>query len=173
MGVGQGRRALYASPMIRTPLRLVASACFLALPLAGCAAAPERAMEAKADGLAPLTITTAAGQRSFRVELARTEEEQARGLMFRTEMAADRGMLFPFDPPRPASFWMKNTLIPLDMLFIRADGSIARIAANTVPQSLEPVSVSEPVAAVLEIAGGNAAAQGIRVGDRVTWQDAR
>jgi uncharacterized membrane protein (UPF0127 family) len=93
--------------------------------------------------------------------------------MFREKLGPGEGMLFPFPQPRPASFWMKNTLIPLDMLFIRADGTIARIAANTVPHSLDPVAVAEPVAAVLEIAGGRAAELGINEGDRVTWASAR
>lgn len=142
------------------------------VPLAGCAAAGEAQKTAPADGLVDVTIATAGqGPRTFRVEMARTGAEQERGLMFRTELAADRGMLFPYDPPRPASFWMKNTYIPLDMIFIRPDGTIARIAENTVPESLEPVSSGEPVSAVLEIAGGNAAAQGIAEGDRVTWLD--
>ena len=81
----------------------------------------------------------------------------------------DRGMIFPYDPPREVAFWMKNTLIPLDMIFIRADGTIAGIAANTVPLSLEPVPSVEPVVAVLEIAGGRAAELGIKPGDRVEW----
>ncbi len=78
-------------------------------------------------------------------------------------------MIFPFDAPRVASFWMKNTLIPLDMIFIRADGSIANIEANTVPLSLEPVYSDGPVAAVLEIAGGRSAELGIKAGDKVEW----
>lgn len=78
-------------------------------------------------------------------------------------------MIFPFDRPRPASFWMKNTMIPLDMLFIRADGTIARVAANTVPYSLDSVEVGEPVVAVLEIGGGRSAQLGIAEGDRVSW----
>ena len=101
--------------------------------------------------------------------LARTKEEQTRGLMFRTSLPADGGMLFPFPKPRIASFWMKNTLIPLDMFFIRADGSIANIAANTVPYSEEPVPSDGPVAAVLEIAGGRSAELGIKPGDKVEW----
>lgn len=79
-------------------------------------------------------------------------------------------MIFPMNPPRPASFWMKNTLIPLDMIFVRTDGSIARIAPETVPHSLEPVGSGEPVAAVLEIAGGDAAKLGIAEGDTVIWR---
>lgn len=119
--------------------------------------------------LIPLEIRSGSDVHRFTVEVARTVEQQARGLMYRQELGPDEGMLFPFDPPRPASFWMKNTLIPLDMLFVRADGTIARIAANTVPLSLEQVAVSEPVAAVLELPGGRSAALGIRPGDRVTW----
>ncbi|WP_053000733.1 DUF192 domain-containing protein [Sphingomonas sanxanigenens] len=117
----------------------------------------------------PLSIQTAAGEHKFTVEVARTPEEQERGLMFRTSLAGDRGMIFPYDPPRPASFWMKNTLIPLDMIFIRKDGTIARIADNTTPESLEPVQSGEPVAAVLELAGGRAAELGIAEGDTVSW----
>jgi uncharacterized protein len=90
-------------------------------------------------------------------------------MMFRTSLAPDRGMLFPYSPPQPVGFWMKNTLIPLDMVFIRADGTIARIA-TAVPRSLEQVWSNEPVVAVLEIAGGRAAELGIREGDRVDYR---
>ncbi len=119
--------------------------------------------------VAPLEIRSGSATHRFSVELARTADEQAQGLMFRERLAPDAGMLFPFSPPRPASFWMKNTLIPLDMIFIRPDGTIGRIAANTVPHSLEPVAFGEPTAAVLEIAGGRAAQLGITEGDRVSW----
>lgn len=118
--------------------------------------------------MAPLTIRSASGTHKFMVEIARTYEQQQHGMMFRTGIAPDRGMLFPYDPPQSVGFWMKNTLIPLDMIFIRADGTIARIA-TAVPQSLESVQSGEPVAAVLEIAGGRAAELGIREGDRVEW----
>ena len=121
--------------------------------------------------LIPLTIKTSTAVRKFRVEVARTEDEQARGLMFRQSLAEDGGMIFPMSPPRFASFWMKNTVIPLDMIFIRGDGTIARIASDTIPYSLEPVDSSEPVAAVLELAGGKAAALGIAEDDVVTWED--
>jgi uncharacterized protein len=90
-------------------------------------------------------------------------------LMFRDHLDADAGMIFPMDPPRVASFWMKNTLIPLDMIFIRADGTIARIAADTVPYSLNPVTSGEPVAAVLEIRGGRAGELGISEDNTVVW----
>jgi uncharacterized membrane protein (UPF0127 family) len=117
----------------------------------------------------PLTITSGPKTHRFTVELARTEEEQATGLMNRSSLAPDRGMIFPFDPPREASFWMKNTLIPLDMIFVRADGTIANIEANTVPLSLQPVYSEGPVAAVLEIAGGRSEELGIKAGDKVKW----
>ncbi len=118
----------------------------------------------------PLTVTTAAGKvHRFTVEVARTQEEQAQGLMNRQSVAADAGMIFPMVPPRPASFWMKNTLVPLDIIFVRPDGTIASIEENTVPLSLEPVMSTEPVAAVLELAGGRSAELGIKGGDRVSW----
>jgi len=119
--------------------------------------------------LASLTIRSSNGTHRFTVEVARTPDEQATGLMNRQSLAPDAGMIFPFDQPQILTFWMKNTLIPLDMIFIRADGTIARIAANTTPQSLEPVSSGEPVAAVLELRGGRSAELGIRQGDRVEW----
>ena len=117
----------------------------------------------------PLTIRSATGEHRFTVEVAATPEQQARGLMYRRSLADGRGMIFPYDPPQPVGFWMKNTLIPLDIIFIRADGRIAQIAANTVPHSLEPVASGEPVATVLEIRGGRAAELGIRAGDLVSW----
>jgi uncharacterized protein len=151
-----------------------------AAALIGCQADPQAAVARPAEsraasGLELVRLEVRSGGRvhPFTVEVARSEAEQARGLMFREQLAGNAGMIFPFSPPRPASFWMKNTLIPLDMIFIRADGTIARVAANTVPHSLEPVGVSEPVAAVLEIAGGRAAQLGIREGDRVTWGGGR
>lgn len=118
----------------------------------------------------PLTVQSSAGEHRFTVEVAETPEQQARGLMYRRVLADDRGMVFPYDPPQAVGFWMKNTLIPLDMIFVRTDGRIARIAANTVPQSLDPVQSGEPVATVLEIRGGRAAELGIHEGDRVSWQ---
>jgi uncharacterized protein len=133
--------------------------------------AAEAPLERSPAGLeqVPLTVTSANGAHRFIVEVARTPEEQARGLMFRNSVPPDRGMIFPYDPPVQASFWMKNTLVPLDMIFIRPDGKIGRIAANTVPMSLDPVASIDPISAVLEIAGGRAAELGIQEGDRVTW----
>lgn len=151
---------------------VLAGAALALAPLGGCDSpmgAANGIAEAAAERI-PLQISTAQGVRSFRVEVARTAAEQQKGLMYRTELPEDGGMLFPSDLPTPRSFWMKNTLISLDIIFIREDGSIARIAEETVPQSLEPVTVAEPVIAVLELAGGKAAALGIAEGDQVTWQ---
>ncbi len=122
----------------------------------------------------PVTITSAQGKHRFEVEAARTTAEQAQGLMYRTDLKPDGGMLFaPYPPegggPREASFWMKNTPTPLDILFIRADGTIARIAENTVPFSEAAVPSGEPVAAVLELVGGRSAELGISEGDSVSW----
>jgi uncharacterized membrane protein (UPF0127 family) len=133
------------------------------------AAAAEAVSPVSGLPLVPLEVRSGGRIHRFTVEVARTGEEQAYGLMNRTRLGPNEGMLFPFERHHAASFWMKDTLIPLDMIFIRADGSIARIAANTVPESLTPVRVSEPVAAVLEIPGGRAAELGIGEGDRVGW----
>lgn len=106
--------------------------------------------------------------------MARTSAEQQRGLMFRTDIPADGGMLFaPYPPdgggPREASFWMKDTPSSLDIIFIRADGTIAYIAENTIPFSQDPVRSGEPVAAVLELLGGKSGELGISPGDKVRW----
>lgn len=151
-----------------TRLRLAAAALLL-MPLACQAKGPAHVSAAGME-IVPLTITTAQGQHhAFQVEVAATGAQQERGLMFRPTLAPDAGMIFPMQPARFASFWMKNTLIPLDMLFIRPDGRIARIAAQTVPYSLIPVDSGEPVSAVLEIPGGRAAELGIAQGDLVRW----
>jgi uncharacterized membrane protein (UPF0127 family) len=117
----------------------------------------------------PLVVDGARGQHRFTVEVARTPEQQERGLMFRTALPPMGGMIFPFDEARPARFWMRNTPLPLDIIFIRQGGTIARIAARATPQSLDLIESGEPVVAVLEIAGGEAARLGIAEGDRVRW----
>ena len=122
----------------------------------------------------PLTIKSANGTHAFKVESAKTEAEQARGLMFRTDLKPDGGMLFwPYPAkggePVVANFWMKNTPSSLDILYIRADGTIARIAENAVPFSEAPIPSGEPVGAVLELKGGRTAALGIAEGDKVSW----
>ncbi|MXP42190.1 DUF192 domain-containing protein [Altererythrobacter soli] len=117
----------------------------------------------------PLTISQDGKEHRFRVEVAKTDAEQGRGLMFRTEMGPDEGMLFPTERPQARSFWMKNTVIPLDLIFVGPDGRITNIAANAVPYTLEPIPSSGPAIAVLELNGGRAAELGIRPGARVTW----
>lgn len=156
--------------MIRVAALIVAASATI-----GCSAPAENAaaaLERSPAGLEqmPLSIHSDGRTHNFIVEVARTPEEQQQGLMHRRSLEPTRGMIFLYDPPQPASFWMKNTLIPLDIIFIRPDGTIARIAANTVPMSLEPIPSLEPVAAVLEIAGGRTAELGVEPGDTVTWQ---
>ena len=143
--------------------------------MAGCRGGTDTAAVAEApSGTIALTITGSKGKHAFAVELAKTADEQERGLMFRTDIPQDGGMLFaPYPPdggpPRAANFWMKNTPSPLDILFIRPDGTIARIAENTVPQSETPIPSGEPVSAVLELRGGRVLDLGIAEGDRVSW----
>jgi len=116
----------------------------------------------------PLTIVTQAGARhAFRVEMALTPEQQTVGLMFRERVGPDEGMLFDWGQPRDSAMWMRNTLVPLDMVFIAADGRIHRIAERTVPLSLATVESRGPVRATLELAGGTAARLGLAAGDRV------
>jgi uncharacterized membrane protein (UPF0127 family) len=116
----------------------------------------------------PLAVRKADGETvPFTVELAISSDQRAQGLMNRKEMAADHGMLFDFGMTRRVAMWMKNTYLPLDMLFIRQDGTIARIADNTVPQSETIIDSGEPVHFVLELNAGTAAKLGIAPGDKV------
>ena len=147
-------------------MRVVAVA--LALLVAGCGA-PDRG-----DGTTPVTVTTASGEHVFHAAVARTEAEQSKGLKGRTSLAPDAGLLIaPYPPtggkPQVATLWMKDTAVPLDMVFVRADGTVAKVAANAKPMSETMISSGEPVAAILEIAGGRAAAVRLEPGDRVRW----
>jgi hypothetical protein len=119
--------------------------------------------------LHPLEIVTKAGVQVFSVEEARSDEERERGLMFRTALPEGQGMIFDFSPEQNVSMWMKNTLIPLDMIFIRADGRILRIAENTKTQSEEIIPSGGPVRAVVEVIAGTAKKFGIAPGDRVSY----
>jgi hypothetical protein len=152
----------------------------VALALAACSTKPaDSAAKAAASAPAvhpesglpvvPLSVVHGAARHAFRVEVARDGMEQAKGLMFRTQMGADEGMIFPMDPPRMASFWMKNTVIPLDIIFIGTDRRILNIAAQAVPYSESPLPSAGKVSAVLELNGGRAAALGIAPGDKVDW----
>ena len=162
-------------------MRLVHSLAGLVLALTACtssaapsaeasratAAAPARHPES---GLVvvPLTVKSGTKAHRFRVEVAGTSEEQAKGLMFRTAMGADEGMIFPRRTPAPASFWMRNTVIPLDIIFVGADGRILNIVQG-VPYSEQPLRSAGPVKGILELNGGRAAQLGIKPGDLVEW----
>ena len=149
----------------------VLAACSPMTADAGQKAAATAPARHPASGLAvvPLTIVSTNGRHAFRVEVARSEPEQAKGLMFRTAMGANEGMIFPMEPARQASFWMKNTVISLDLVFIGPDKRIESIAANAVPYSLSPIGSRGGVSAVLELNAGRAAQLGLAVGDRVEW----
>jgi len=147
----------------------------LALLAPGCR---EAATSIDAHGVHRTTVRV--GKAVFDAEVAGTVAEQAKGMMFRTNLPPGAAMLFwPYPaavdgkakPPQVANFWMKDTPSPLDIIFIRADGTIARIAENAVPFDETPLSSGEPVAAVLEIRGGRAAELGVGEGDRVTWAE--
>ena len=136
----------------------------------GAAAAASKAVHPDSGlEVVPLTVTSASGTHRFRVEVARSSMEQAKGLMFRTKLGPDEGMIFPMNPPRGASFWMKNTVISLDLIFVAPDGRISNIAANAVPYDLNPLISIGQVKGVLEIPGGRAAELGIAPGDKVAW----
>jgi uncharacterized membrane protein (UPF0127 family) len=155
------RRVLTRSVFARPGLRCWAVAALLLLSAASCSdsnsASPDK-----------LDIVTASGQhRTFNVEVVSRPEERERGLMYRQTLASDAGMLFDFQQDASVSMWMKNTFIPLDMVFITADGTVVKVAADTVPQSLETIPSGRPIRAVLEIKGGEAARQGIAAGDHV------
>ncbi len=142
-----------------SPLNLI-SAMTLLLAAAFAPAAQAQAVE-------PLTVITESGRHAFSVEVMRTPEGRAKGLMFRNYMPPDRGMLFDFQRVEPVSMWMQNTYISLDMLFIRADGTVARVAENAEPLSTRTIPSGEPVLSVLELNAGVAAKIGVKRGDRV------
>src|SRR5438552_6093779 len=123
--------------------------------------------EAALSKIEPVTVVTDQGATMFTMEIADSDELRERGLMFRQRLPEDQGMLFDFGEPRPVAMWMKNTYIPLDMVFVRANGTVAYIAENTTPKSLETIGVQEPVLSVLELAAGTARRIGLRSGDMV------
>ena len=116
----------------------------------------------------PLTIESGGKQQRFTVEVAASPQQQEHGMMFRRSVAPDHGMIFPYNPPQHVAFWMKNTLIPLDIIYIREDGRIARIVTAK-PLDETPIPSGEPIVAVLEIAGGRATQLGIKAGDVARW----
>ena len=144
--------------------RRVFNAIFVPIWLATCFVISSGVSAAE---LQSLEIVSQSGVHVFSVELATTDEERERGLMFRKELPDGRGMLFDFETDRNVAMWMKNTLIPLDMIFIRNDGRISNIAENTEPMSTRIIPSRGAVRAVLEVAGGTAKRLGIQAGDRV------
>lgn len=133
--------------------------------------APAETARHPVSGLAVIDLTVDRGDKpiAFKVELADTAEAQARGLMFRNALGDNEGMIFPSAAPEQRSFWMKNTPLSLDIIFIGPDGRITNIAANTVPYSLDSVRSSGLASAVLELRAGRAAELGIVPGDKVLW----
>ncbi|MGE3690520.1 MAG: DUF192 domain-containing protein [Novosphingobium sp.] len=117
----------------------------------------------------PLSVVSGKVRHQFHVEVAASPAQQEKGLMFRTSMGDDEGMIFPMHPPRQAAFWMRNTVIPLDIVFIGRDRRILNIAANAVPYDETPLPSAGPASGVLELKGGRAAALGIGPGDLVEW----
>jgi len=158
----------------RRPFATMRGACryaFLALCLASAPATvliarPAQAQEAKV-ALEPLSIVTASGPHKFSVEVMRTDAERERGLMFRRYLPPDRGMLFNFDFEQPVIMWMKNTYLPLDMIFMDRSGRVVSIAADTEPLSEKIIPSGAPVYAVLEVNAGTSARIGLKVGDHV------
>ena len=151
----------------------------LALALTACKAQDaEPAAAASSDAavhptsglrIIPVTITHAGKAHVFKAELAQSPQDQAKGLMFRTALGPDEAMLFPFDPPKAASFWMRNTVIPLDLVFVAPDGRVTNIAAQAQPYDESKLKSAGVVKAVLEILGGRAKELGVAPGDVVGW----
>jgi uncharacterized membrane protein (UPF0127 family) len=152
-----GQAATWRFPYMQTWMSLVLAGALWMFAGSGAHAA----------SIQPLEIVTKTGVHVFSVEMATTEEEKTTGLMYRKELAEGKGMLFDFSPEQEVSMWMKNTYIPLDMIFIRADGRILRIAENTEPLSTRIIPSRGQAKAVLEVIGGTAQKYGIQPGDRV------
>ena len=142
-------------------------ATLLILPLAHARAAEPTQAQAVLPKEKLVIVTKDGKHHTFQVEMAMTPQQQRVGLMFRTSVPPDGGMLFDWGTPRDVPMWMENTLVPLDMVFINADGTIRAIAENTVPQSLANIPSHGPVRATLELAGGTTAKLNIVVGDKV------
>jgi hypothetical protein len=144
-------------------LSRIAAASLLALALL---AQPSLGVAA---GTGTLVLKTASGDHNFNIEVMITNQERALGLMFRRSLPENGGMLFLYDPPQPAPMWMKNTLIPLDMVFISAEGKVHRIEQNTEPFSTAPISSDGAVIGVLELNAGEAEKIGLKPGDKVVY----
>lgn len=157
-GVRLALAALLAIYLTALPTRSVAQGSFgREPPLLDLATYPKATIE----------VVSKNGSHRFEVWIADTAERQRQGLMYVRDLPANQGMLFVNESPRVSSFWMKNTFIPLDMLFIDARGRLVEIFANTTPLSLEPLGPTSPVLGILELRGGESARRGIRKGDRI------
>jgi uncharacterized membrane protein (UPF0127 family) len=153
---------------ISARLAMILAAALAAAPIPSPAASPALAEEQAAEATRePLEIVTASGTHVFNVEVARSERERERGLMYRRSLPQDQGMLFLFRSEQPVAMWMKNTYISLDMVFVSRKGRVVSIARNAVPLSETIIPSGGPVYAVIELAGGSADAIGLAVGDRV------
>jgi uncharacterized membrane protein (UPF0127 family) len=146
---------------------MIRTAALLLLCVVALSALTRLAFAQEPARLEPLSISTGEAATLFTAEIADTDELRARGLMFRHVLPPDRAMLFDFASPRPVAMWMKNTYISLDMLFVREDGTIAAIAENTEPFSLQTIGVDEPVRGVVELAAGTVKRLGIERDDFV------
>jgi uncharacterized membrane protein (UPF0127 family) len=151
--------------LIRPLFRLLFRLLFLAAFVLPVFFSPAAALDGEAD--ASLVIATGTGEHAFTIEIADDAGEQAKGLMFREEMAANHGMLFDFGEARPVTMWMKNTPMSLDMVWIREDGTVAGVSERTTPFSEDVIPSPEPVPYVLEIRAGVARMIGLKPGDRV------
>ena len=158
--IGRWALALVAMALVSSALIAAPAQAWQARPKPAATATPSAKLDI-------VEILTSRGRVKFTVELAVTRAEQERGLMFRRSLAPNRGMLFPYNPPQRAAFWMKNTLIPLDILYIAPDGRVLSIARNAVPHDETPIPSGGVIRGVLEIPGGRAAQLGILPGDRV------
>ena len=148
-------------------MRLLSALSFFALVMFSALAPASAQGAGAASVLEPLQITTASGKHDFSVEVMRTDEERAKGLMYRRFMAPNRGMLFDFKTEQTVNMWMKNTYLPLDMIFIARNGTVTHVAADTEPLSERIISSNGPAYAVLEVNAGTSAKIGLKVGDRV------
>jgi uncharacterized membrane protein (UPF0127 family) len=150
----------------RAPVSLISRLAALVVGLALTAATPPTPQPQHLR-TEPLAIATSRGVTHFQVQIADTDSTREKGLMFVRHLGPDEGMLFDFKTPQPVSFWMKNTFIPLDMLFIAPDGRVISIASNAVPMTETPIPSGGDVTGVLEVRGGRAAEIGVSPGDRV------
>lgn len=165
----------FGSKLAKLPLTAALMLAFAACSPQAAEQVPEQSAASAANvdpesGLEviPVTVTTSTGAHTFQTEVAATREQQSRGMMFRNEMGPDEAMLFPYDQPEILGFWMRNTVLPLDIIFIDEDGKIINIA-DGIPYNEESVYSDREAVAVLELIGGRSEELGIAPGDSVEW----